>query len=527
MWNRAKKRIAVLLAMVMVVGMFAGYGVAVAAPQGAPPPQKVVAEAPVRQSFERQSVAGQLLSGGAGNCDCDPSCVEDFHVRYLRTEWNLGLANEIFVITTLSELNGGTLPSVVTEPYSAAFFETHYLVIVRLPENSGSNWHIIEAISDTGDIHITRVRGLTTDMSGWHIVIELCRDFAPGPFHMVITEYWPRELIELSFADFDFPYWRGHTFPAAAVGYGPQTPLTVEVRNGGTWPRDEVIIALLENPAAGSFTLNRTSLPSLAAGETTAFTITPNTGLAAGTHTAYVAVFIPDRDLWPWRFQVSFTVEASINFHLYTNNATLLNRFGGYATGVSSDGHPVIEVPVVLGADRSTWPDQAALAAALGVGNYGVSESWSHVVGHALWGWFDDETLDPERTGRPLRDEFRRPALADRCLLEALLVDIEDGAIVVDGDLDLFAVWSIWGDVDDNGAVEGIDILRMEQYLFDETWIEAGWGPFFDVPINTNAGRVTLGPYMRGMDILRMEQYLFDRAWLLIWPFFRTVLGQP
>jgi formylglycine-generating enzyme required for sulfatase activity len=78
-------------------------------------------------------------------------------------------------------------------------------------------------------------------------------------------------------------------FPTAIVGYGAQTTQAVTVTN--TW--NEATGALmvgLSGTDSGSFTLSTTAIGSIALSDTAAFTVGPNTGLAAGTYTATVTV---------------------------------------------------------------------------------------------------------------------------------------------------------------------------------------------------------------------------------------------
>jgi len=100
----------------------------------------------------------------------------------------------------------------------------------------------------------------------------------------------------------------------------------------------------------------------------------------------------------------------------------------------------------------------------------------------AFWGWFTDSDLDNsgriiEETGR------RRPTVGETgftelCFItyytgmpdkisfteaewEALVVDGK----VVDGNLDLYAIWSLWGDVNDDGQVNSDDLRELTWYV--------------------------------------------------------------
>ena len=105
-------------------------------------------------------------------------------------------------------------------------------------------------------------------------------------------------------ADFSLSVADTHVFPAADVGYGPISPLNVQIDSIGNIPTGAISIAFT---AGSGFSLSDTSLPSIPAGGHDSFTVGPNTGLAAGTHTATVTVTAAGADD-PVSFQLSFTV---------------------------------------------------------------------------------------------------------------------------------------------------------------------------------------------------------------------------
>lgn len=96
------------------------------------------------------------------------------------------------------------------------------------------------------------------------------------------------------------------TFSSAAYGYGAQGALSIGVSNTGNLATGALTLALSDSTA---FTLSVTSLASIARGGSAAFTITPKTGLAAGTYTATLTVSngsIPAQSI-----QLSFTVDKA------------------------------------------------------------------------------------------------------------------------------------------------------------------------------------------------------------------------
>jgi len=99
-----------------------------------------------------------------------------------------------------------------------------------------------------------------------------------------------------------------HTFTAITAGYDAQTAKTVTVSNTGTGATGDLTVAL-SCTNASSFTLNKTSISSIAISGSDTFTVVPNTGLTAGTYTATVTV--SGTSVTSQTFDVSFTVNAA------------------------------------------------------------------------------------------------------------------------------------------------------------------------------------------------------------------------
>lgn len=96
-----------------------------------------------------------------------------------------------------------------------------------------------------------------------------------------------------------------HTFPEATVGYDDQTALDVTVTNEGNAETGDLIVSLSgDNPDA--FVVDPSAIESIAVGGEASFTVTPKTGLAAGTYTATVTV--SGTDIVAQDFEVTFTV---------------------------------------------------------------------------------------------------------------------------------------------------------------------------------------------------------------------------
>jgi len=97
-----------------------------------------------------------------------------------------------------------------------------------------------------------------------------------------------------------------HIFPAAVAGYDTQVAHSVTAENTGSQATG-VITVTLSGENADSFTLNRTTIPSLPPGGSDNFTIAPIAGLAPGLYTATVTIS-DGVDLTAQTFTVRFAV---------------------------------------------------------------------------------------------------------------------------------------------------------------------------------------------------------------------------
>lgn len=95
------------------------------------------------------------------------------------------------------------------------------------------------------------------------------------------------------------------TFTNVTEGYGAVTPQTVAVTNTGTSAAGELSVSLSDG--SSKFTLSNNTINVAASGSDT-FTVTPVTGLSAGTHTATVS--IKKDGVFTKKLGVSFTVTA-------------------------------------------------------------------------------------------------------------------------------------------------------------------------------------------------------------------------
>jgi hypothetical protein len=106
-----------------------------------------------------------------------------------------------------------------------------------------------------------------------------------------------------------------YTFPAASYGYSGQTGPNVTITNVGGNATGELTVAL-SGADASAFALSETAIANIAVGDTEIFTVTPKTGLPAGTYTATVTVTVTvtvsGGNGVTASFDVSFTVNKAV-----------------------------------------------------------------------------------------------------------------------------------------------------------------------------------------------------------------------
>ncbi|MCL2392614.1 MAG: carboxypeptidase regulatory-like domain-containing protein, partial [Oscillospiraceae bacterium] len=128
--------------------------------------------------------------------------------------------------------------------------------------------------------------------------------------------------------------------------------------------------------------------------------------------------------------------------------------------------------------------------------------------GFAFWGWFTEEALDA--SGRS-RNSYRRPTVGtngfdiSRVFTEELFNTYADA----DNNINLNAIWVLWGDVNDDDQVNGIDVSLVSQYV----------RRFPGISIVEPAAYVSRGPAITGLDVSLISQYVRR--------FPGIVLGQP
>ncbi|MCL2409337.1 MAG: dockerin type I domain-containing protein [Oscillospiraceae bacterium] len=125
--------------------------------------------------------------------------------------------------------------------------------------------------------------------------------------------------------------------------------------------------------------------------------------------------------------------------------------FHAYGEGTFANGATSIAIPVTFGEPL----DLSAVTAYIDA----VDEQGQF----AFWGWFTDAQLDG--SGRS-RNGHRRPLLSDDSIaVPVSFTQAAFEALAVGGNIDLYAIWSLWGDVDDDGVVTPIDASMLMRFV--------------------------------------------------------------
>ena len=99
-----------------------------------------------------------------------------------------------------------------------------------------------------------------------------------------------------------------YTFDGRSEGYSALTPLSVTITSTGNRATGDLTV-MVTGTNADSFTLSTASISNISSGGTDSFTVTPNTGLTAGTYTA--AITVSGSSITVQAFNVSFTVSKT------------------------------------------------------------------------------------------------------------------------------------------------------------------------------------------------------------------------
>jgi len=129
--------------------------------------------------------------------------------------------------------------------------------------------------------------------------------------------------------------------------------------------------------------------------------------------------------------------------------------------------------------------------------------------GYAFWGWFDDDTLDESGRIR-ISTGLRRPQLGDVAfdLVQVLTEDMFDE----DQNIDLFAIWVLWGDVNDDEDINLLDLNLFQRYMagMPTDWVIEAANVIIDYEDDGS-------PFIDVLDFVLMQEYMANVP---------TILGQ-
>ena len=160
-----------------------------------------------------------------------------------------------------------------------------------------------------------------------------------------------------------------HIFSSATVGYGAQSPLTVNITNTGNQPTGGLNVVISGDEAA--FTLSQIGLINgVAVGGSDILTVTPADGLSAGEYTALIT--ISGVNVSPQSFNVVFTVTPPPAFPVgFAANGVMQNGItatGAIApTGNQEAGTPITVTVTLLGTAGVAGTHTIGLTSASGV----------------------------------------------------------------------------------------------------------------------------------------------------------------
>ena len=224
------------------------------------------------------------------------------------------------------------------------------------------------------------------------------------------------------------------------------------------------------------------------------------------------------------------TYDGPRAFHAHWESFFLEFRFDGDNSNANPRPFDYIRIPVTPGepVDWSTADGQYVrnIGDVITTGVFNATTD-TLVQGHAFWGWFNNITTRADGRDRPLVGatgwDLSTPNLS---FTEAQFDTLGDGKVI-----SFTAIFSLWGDADDNDNVDSFDVLLINQWLHDQDLIAWGQPPRFDNPINLRAANVTVpaNGIVTSFDTLRINQWLHDQD-LIAWgqpPRFFAVLGRP
>jgi len=123
--------------------------------------------------------------------------------------------------------------------------------------------------------------------------------------------------------------------------------------------------------------------------------------------------------------------------------------------------------------------------------------SYGDANGYAFWGWFTDEDLAAENR---IMNGHRRPTVGtEGVTIPTSFTQAEFEALAINGNIDLYAIWALWGDLNDDGIVTMADSSILLTYI--------SGSPDY-VLFNRQSAKVTRGPAVSVADLNRLRLYL-------------------
>jgi len=136
-----------------------------------------------------------------------PGDISTIQVTYNRISWRENMEDTAIIRSTgelreyyenlkaieINELDDELVWRLTGDQYNDAFFTGHFLMLITVPESSGSNRHELASIEENNEvltIHIDRqLPGIgTADMVGWLIVIELSSNYSINEANVIFTD---------------------------------------------------------------------------------------------------------------------------------------------------------------------------------------------------------------------------------------------------------------------------------------------------------------------------------------------------
>jgi len=153
-------------------------------------------------------------------------------------------------------------------------------------------------------------------------------------------------------------------------------------------------------------------------------------------------------------------------------------------------------VPITIGESIS----MSSVAAAMTM----LEDRYELMSGYAFWGWFEDRALSASGRQRPLGSTsitmgLRRPTVgSDGFDFSQVISQTLFDALAQNGTIHFYSVWALWGDVNDDDDVDGIDLELLRQFVRGVP----------NVDIVEAAAKVARNADVSGLDLELLRQYV-------------------